>query len=317
MADTPTNTAGTSAVETPAESNAAETQETSTEASDTEASPVQQDLQAAPKTPIKAEVQRLKKLKLKIDGREYEENLPFEFDDKPEIKEYLERHLQKAKAFDKRSQEYSQLTKEVGTFLEDLKKNPKKVLGDPNIGLDLKKLAASIIEEEIENSKKSPEQLQREKLEEKLKSIEEERKKEKEEFQRKEFERLQAQEYERYDIQISQALEKSDLPKSPYVIKKIADYMLMGLNEGMDISPADVLPLVRNEIQSDLHEMFKVMPAEVIEKIVGKDVFAQVRKRSIAKSKEVAPLKSVKDTGGGKKDDAPKGKQSFKDFFKI
>ena len=139
----------------------------------------------------------------------------------------------------------------------------------------------------------------------------------------REFARLQELEFERYDSLISNALDTSDLPKSPYVVKKIADYMLLGLNEGIDVSPQDVLPLVRDEIQSDLREMFTVMPDEVIEKIVGKDVFNRVRKKNLAKAKATpSPVRSsVKDTGAAAKPaDASKGgaqKKSFRDFFGV
>jgi hypothetical protein len=275
------------------------------------------DLSADPKLPkaeAKKEAARIKKLKLKVDGKELEEEVNLDDD------EYLTKQLQLAKAAQKRMGEYANLEKQVKAFLDELKKNPRKVLSDPNIGIDVKQLAASIIEEEIENSKKSPEQLEREKLETRLRELEEERKKEKEDFQTKEFERLQQQAYERYDMQMSQALEKSDLPKSPYIIKKMADYMLMGLNEGLDITPEDVLPLVREEMQNDLKQMFAVMPDEVIESIVGKDVFNRIRKKSVAKAKTPpTPLKSsVKDTGGTNKGEAtPVKKQSFRDFFGV
>ncbi len=265
---------------------------------------------------VKAEIKKLKSLKLKVDGKE--QNVEFD----PNDDEFLTRELQKSRAFEKRAQEYSQLEKEVRSFIEDLRKNPKKVLSDPNIGLDIKKLAAEIIEEEITNSQKSPEQLAKEKLEGELKSLKEEREKEKEEMQKKEFERLQEREFERYDTLMTKSLEKSDLPKSPYVVSKMADYLIMGIQNGIDVTPDDVLPLVREEIQNDIKQMFAVMPDEVIENIVGKDIFSRIRKKNIAKTKAppVPVNKLVKDTGGtGKPVDksAASKKQTFKEFFKV
>jgi len=270
----------------------------------------------------KKEAARIRKLKLKVDGQELEEELPFELDDNPEVVEYMTRQLQLSKAAQKRMAESSQLQKEVKYFLEELRKNPKKVLADPSIGIDVKQLAAQIIEEEIANAQKSPEQLEKERLENELKALQEEREREREEAREKEFARLQEMEYERYDTLISKAIETSDLPKSPYVVKKIADYMLLGLNEGIDVSPEDVLPLVRDEIQNDLREMFAVMPDEVIEKIVGKDVFNRVRKKNVAKAKSAPqPVKSaIKDTGASAKASASANdaqKKTFRDFFGV
>lgn len=278
--------------------------------------------EAAESTAAKKEAARIKKLRLKVDGQELEEELPFEIDDNPEAVEYMTRQLQMSKAAQKRMGEHAQLQKEVKYFLDELRKNPRKILSDPTIGIDVKQLAAQIIEEEIANSQKSPEQLEKERLEAELRSLQEEREQEREELRQKEFSRLQEIEYERYDNLMSKALETSDLPKSPYVVKKMADYMLLGLNEGIDVSPEDVLPLVREEIQNDLREMFAVMPDEVIEKIVGKEVFSRVRKKNVAKAKAApTPVKSaIKDTGASTKGATNANsaeKKSFRDFFGV
>ena len=262
----------------------------------------------------------LKSLRLKVDGKEYDEALPFEIPDDEESKEWMKRNLQMSKMGAKRAQEFSTLEKEVKTFIDELRKNPRKILADPNIGIDIKKLAAEVIEEEISNSQKSPEELKREGLERELKDLKEAREKEKEDGKTREFERIQQESFERYDMLIGQALDKSDLPKSPYVVKKIADYMLLGLQNNIDVNPSDVLPIIRDEIQSELKEMFAVMPEEVIEQIIGKDVFNRVRKKNIGKAKTKAPVtaqNATQDTGKTTatqpKKDAPK--QSIKDFF--
>ena len=301
----------------------------SSESSELESSQAAEGLESAAAEGEAAEAQatqaaaaRIRKLKLKVDGQELEEELPFDLDDNPEAVEYMTRQLQLSKVAQKRMAEYSQLQKEAVSLVETLRKNPRKVLSDPSIGIDVKQLAAQIIEEEIANAQKSPEQLEKERLENELKSLQEEREREREEAREKEFSRLQEMEYERYDTLISKAIETSDLPKSPYVVKKIADYMLLGLNEGIDVSPEDVLPLVRDEIQNDLREMFAVMPDEVIEKIVGKDVFNRVRKKNVAKAKSAPqPVKSaIKDTGVASKASASSSdaqKKTFRDFFGV
>lgn len=296
-------------------------QESGEQAQAQEAAEVLNDPNAS-KAEIKAAQKMLKKLTLKIDGEEVEEELPFEIPDTDEAKNYMRRELQMGKMGQKRAQEKSQIEKEVVKFIEDLRKNPRKALSDPAIGLDLKQLATQIIEEEIENSKKSPEQLEKEKLQAELQALRDEREKEKKESQEKEIARMKDEAFERYDMLMSQTLEKSDLPKSPYVIKKMADYMLLGLQNGKDITPEDVLPLVREEIQDDLKQMFAVMPDEVVEKLIGKDKLNSLRKKNIMKAKQVNPaLKGsakIADTGKIKveaKD--PKSKQTFKDYFKL
>lgn len=270
----------------------------------------------ASKSEKKAAEKQLKKIKFQVDGQEYEE----EYD--PNDENYIREQLQMAKVSRKRMQEKASIEKDVIRFIEDLRNNPKKALSDPALGMDLKKFAQSIIEEEIENSKKSPEQLEKEKLQAELQAIREEREREKTENQQKEFERIKEQEYERYDLLMSQALEKTDLPKSPYIVKKMADYMLLGLQMGKEVTPEDVIPLVREEMQDDLKQMFAVMPDDVVEKLIGQEKLNSIRKKNIAKAKQAnnpAVKAGNKVTDTGKKPETKEVNKTvnFKDFFKF
>ena len=268
----------------------------------------------------RAEIKYLNKLKLKVDGQDYDEELPFELPDDPEVIAYMTKQLQMSKMAQKRAQSYSQLENNVNTFIEELQRNPRKTLSDPRFGIDLKKIAAEMIEEEINNSKKSPEQLKSEQLEAELKEFKEQRDKDKKSSEEREFERLQQQEAERYDVSMSRALEKSDLPKSPYVVKKMADYMLLGLQNGIDVSPEEVLPLVREEIMEDIKSMFAVMPEDVIEGIIGKDTIKKIRAKNVANAKKASAAgpRQIVDSGkSGVKAGAAADKQTFKKFFGI
>ena len=151
-----------------------------------------------------------------------------------------------------------------------------------------------------------------------------EQEKQKEEFRSKEMTRLQEQEFQRYDMLMGQALDGSDLPKSPYVVKKMADYMIMAIDNGYDVQPADILPIVREEILGDIQSMFSVMPAEVISKVIGKETYDKVRKHKLSKTRKskstAATKKKATDVGVA----APKAatsdgkeKMDFKDFFGV
>lgn len=276
------------------------------------------------KKEIQNEVKRLKKLKLKFNGREIEEELPFEIDDNPANIEYMQRQLQMAKLGQQKSQDYSNLQKQVSAFVEELKKNPRKALANPNIGIDLKQLAAEILQEEIENSQKSPDQIKAEQLENKLREIEEERAREKEESQKVELERLTNQAYERYDMLMSKALDESDLPKSPYVVKKMADYMMLAIQNDLDVTPSDIVPIIKEEVLNDFKQMVGVMPAENLQAFFGKDVIDKVRKHNLAKvkKKQTSAALGKKDIDVGASKVAPKKKedvkpQTFKDFFGV
>lgn len=264
----------------------------------------------------------LRELKLKVDGKEYSEKLPFDLPDDPAAIEYMQKQLQMSKMGQSRAQQSAELQKEFLSFIEELKSNPKKALANPMIGVDLKKLAVQVIEEDIENSKKSPDQLEKEKLQAEIKELREKQELDKKDWEEKEFSRLQEVEYDRYESKMVKALEGSDLPKSPYVVKKMAEYMLLGLQEGKNLDPEDVLPLVRDEISSDIKEMFAAMPDEVIEGLIGKDKIESLRKKKIAKAKTPPPTpvaKQLQDVAKTVKKaaSAPGKKQSYKDFFKM
>ena len=79
------------------------------------------------------EAARLRSLRLKVDGREIDEELPFEIPDDPEAVEYMKRHLQMSRMGTKRAQEYAQLEKEIRQLITEGTKNPRKLLKELSI----------------------------------------------------------------------------------------------------------------------------------------------------------------------------------------
>lgn len=270
----------------------------------------------------KAEVKRIKKLRLKIDNRDFDEDLPFEIDDTPAAREYMTRNLQLSKMGQKRAQEKANLETEVIKFINELKTNPKRALSNPNIGVDIKALAKEIIEEEIANMAKTPDQLAKEQLENELKQMKEQRERDKQTSYQQELARMEQQEFQRYDMLVSKALDDQKLPRNPYIVKKMADYMLSALQDGIDAAPEQVAKVVKDEMMGELRSLMDVLPEEVLEEYIGKDILNKIRKRRVATAKTAPPTplsKSIQDVGRPK--DAPKAsdgpKKSYKDFFGI
>lgn len=279
----------------------------------------------ADKTLTKAEKvveKRLKKLTLKYNGQEYDEELPFEIPDDAKSIEYMKKHLQMSKLSQSKSQDLSTLEKQIAEFAKALKEDPESVLTDPAIGIDMKKLAAKIIERDIENSKKTPEQIKLEEAQSQLKKLQSETKREKEEAKKRDFDKMIEQSYQMYETQLNEALSKTTLPKSPAVVNKIADYMEFAVKNKIQVSVSDIMPIVEADFREELKQMFSVMPEDVIEEFVGKEVFNKVRKKNLAKAKAAQPPTPVKaavrDVGQtGKVDKEAKPKQSFKQFFGV
>lgn len=293
-----------------------ESQEAEVDASEEAEAKEKEEAPAKKQTKTEKEIEkRIKKLKLKVDGKEIEEELDLDNE------EELIRHLQMSKMGQKRAQEKAQLEKELQSFFGELQRDPLSLLAK-EMGMDVNQLIQSYIDQQLEQAQKSPEQIEREKLESELKALRDEREKEKETLKTRELERLQQQEFERYDMLMDKALSASTLPKSPYVVKKLADYMLVGLEAGYDVTPEDVIPLVEQELNTDLQELFQSLPEDRIEGLLGEQVLNKLRKRRISKAKEAQAAvakPAIADTGKSNepKPKESKDKKSFKDFFGV
>jgi hypothetical protein len=268
---------------------------------------------AAPKA---EEKKRLKQLQLKIDGEELLEDLPFEVDE--EHAEYMKKNLQLSKKAQKSMQESANMKSQVQQFVDLLTKDTKAAL--KQLGIDPKQFAAQVIEEELAKEAMSPEQRELEEHKAELKRIQEERKREKDEFEKREFDRLQQQEYERIDSKMSATIEKSGLPKSAYVMKKMAQYMVDGMEMGVNLEPEDVIDLVKAEVHDDIRELVQSLGEDSVEQFIGKDVLDKIRKKNISKSKQTpAAVKAAIKDVGAKSKEAPKAQEKvdMKKFFGI
>jgi hypothetical protein len=286
----------------------------SSEAPQADQSQAPQAPEAAPAAPAVEAKKRIKQLQLKIDGEESTEDLPFEVDE--EHSEWLKKNLQLSKKAQKSMQSEAGLRSQVDQFVKSLKGDTKNTL--KQMGIDPKEFAAAIIEEEMQQMAMTPEQRERAELQAKLKQLEEERKAEKEDFDKREYERLTQQEYERIDNQMTAVIDTAGLPKSPYVVKKIAQYMSDGLKYGVDLQPQDVIGLVKEEVQSDIKDLINAL-GDGAEEFLGKEIFDKARKKNIAKAKQTpASIKAaIKDVGSKKSESKAPEKQSMRDFFKI
>ena len=273
------------------------------------------------------EKKRVNSLMLKFNGKEYEEKLPFEIDE--EHSDWMRKQLQLSKMSQSKAQEYTNsqkemqsLQNEVVAFMQELKTNPRKALANPMIGIDIKQLAADILEEEIENSRKSPDQLEKEQYQRELKALRDER-----EAEKKQTESLQEQAtlerlYDKYDTMISSALDANpDLPTTPYIVDKMTKYMAIAVDEGYEPDMSIISNIVRDEINEDIQHLLRVLPVDKVEALIGKDVLNKLRTSRLAGAKKVpAPVKSsIKDVAAKKSiaSSTPAQKVSIKDFFGV
>jgi len=286
------------------------------EASDEELAEVLADGESSEEEVAEAQEELVRRLSLKINGKETEFDLSSD-DDLEKLREFA----QKGEGADQKFQEAAQLRKQMESFVQLMQEDPIKALQE--LGHDPDMIAEAHMQKRIEEMKKSPEQLELEKL---RAEIEQERKKA-EKLENEKFEAEQARIQEEYsrqlDVDITNALESSELPKSAYVVKRLAENLIIGLEKNPDITVADVLPVVEKQIKGEIQQMFGAMPEDVIERILGDETSNRLRKRRLKRMKKTPQTASqVKPTGQSeiKKAQAEAAKsekpKNAKDFFK-
>lgn len=290
-----------------------ESSEEQVEASGEESSEeVQEALEeATPKEIEKAKQSLKKKYKLKVDGEELEEELS---------DEDIVRELQLAKKARKEIQSSARLKKEVEGLLDLLRRDPAAVLSDPAIGIDPKQFAQELLTKHLEEEAKDPAIREREKLEKELEALREQMKTESERRQQEEYEREVARAERELEDQVTEAIETSGLPKSPYILKKMADVMISAMENSINISPKQAINIVRKEMNNDIKELFSASPDDVLEQLIGKDNIKRLNKKSLANLKKAVPTaNSIKPTGkvaAPAETDNQGDKQSIKDWLR-
>jgi hypothetical protein len=269
------------------------------------------------KEPIKASNKR--SLDIKVNGKSRKVDL--DFDNEDEIKGYLSKAFGADEAFQKSAAE----RKQVEAFIKELKTNPLAILRNKELGLNLRELAEKVLLEDLEDEAKSPEQKELESLKKQLTERDTKAKELEEEKRSSELARLQEKQFTEFDNQITDALSKYSVPKTPYVVKRIADTMLevaqlmddKGNPMYPDATVDDIMPYVEEQIQKEISQMFEAFPTETLEKLVGKTHLNKMRNNRVAKIKQTATASQIKDTGNAAKPPETKAekKSSFKSVF--
>lgn len=263
----------------------------------------------------------LKELEIKYNGKTEKIQLPFEIPE--EHADYMRRQAQMAKMGQSKAQEAAAWERDTMAFLNELKTNPRKVLSNPHLGVDLKKIAAEILEEELENAQKSPEQLEKEEYMKKLKEYEE-----KEAAREKEIEEMKKQKiiedaYAQYDAAMTQAMEQYDIPKTPVAIYEMAHLMSLEIKRGYEPDMEAIAQIVHEKhsaVETASIEKLKKKSLAELKKLLGEEIFEQERKERVAKVKKtpVSAKQAAPDVGKTeKKEEKPAQKLAYKDFFGL
>jgi hypothetical protein len=257
-----------------------------------------------------AKVEMIRQLKLKIDGEEFDEELPFEVS--PEHAEYLKKKLELASVAQKRMQQSAEYKKqneqvqnEIKDFVLALREDPEAILADPNLGVDLKALAERIMAKELEEAAKPEEQKEKEALERKLQELEhakakleEERLKQEKTIKMKELRAEEDRIAAQMQNEITEEIQNNGLPNDPEMLKLVASNMRAALRFGVNVSVREIVPFVKKELYENAKKQLASLSDDEIAEFIGSDRLNTIRKNMIKRLKsEVPSADQIKDQG--------------------
>jgi hypothetical protein len=231
----------------------------------------------AQKEAIKEEI---RKMKLKVNGREVEM-------DEGEVI----RRAQLAESAQQRYQEAAQLKKQAEQFFEALLQDPKSVLMHPDVAqkINFRELAEEYLSTELKRELMDPVERELEELREFKRKQEEEltnkQKQEQETVKQRQIREMQQRAAKEYDTKITEALSQSNLPKTAYTVKRVAEILLNAQKSGFDMDIPTAVDMVREGYNTDLQAMIGNLPPDMIIKMFGDDLIKKLRKHDLAQLK--------------------------------
>lgn len=221
-------------------------------------------------------IANIKKLKLKVDGEEFEEEIDLN-DEARLIKE-----LQLARAAKKRMAEASEKSKKAWSIIEQFEKDPMELISKHPKGFEI---AEQILLKKLQDEMMTPEE--KAALTEKS-ELEQLRAWKKEQEDRALAEKAQIEEAryaEHYQKMIIGALEQSQLPKSPELVKRLAYLIKKNEEIGIELDATDLANELKSEMQGVLKALTKDSDAATLLGLLGDDIAKKIRKHDIEKLK--------------------------------
>lgn len=238
----------------------------------------------------KAITQSMKeKFKLKVDGEDFEEEL--DWNDKDSIRN----KLQMAHAAKKRMTEAAEAKKKAYEIVKKFDEDPESML--KRLGPRGREIAEKYLLAQIQDEMLSPEEkeyrstkAERDQLKKEKEDAEAERTKTASEAKENEY-------AQNFQTTIITALNKSGLPKTPELVKRMASTMHKNLELGLELTPDDLVAEVRADIQKLVKSIIGDSDGEHLISMFGEDVAKKIRMSDLKKLKE----KQSQVYGGGPK----------------
>ena len=215
--------------------------------------------------------------KVKIDGQE-----------KEVTQEELIRNYQAMRASQKKFEEASSYRKQAQRAFELLQTDTARVLKES--GVDPRKFAEEYLAGVLEQEAMDPAECERYQLQQELEELRRFKQDQEQAAQQQKQAELGAVYAQDLKAKTEQATQNAGLPNSKVVISKIGQYMMDAIDKGWEnVEPADVVSLVKEDLESDLKELLRSADDDKLANLVGDDTVKRLRKADVEKVRAAAP----------------------------
>jgi len=248
-------------------------------------------------------VANLKKFKLKVDGEEVEEELDLNDE------ESLRQRLQLAKAAKKRMAEAVNAKRQAVEIIKAFEADPETML--KRLGTKGREIAEKYLLSQIKEEMMTPEQKQRMAEETELQQLRREKEERIANAEKEKVASLEKKYVDDFQNTIISAIQKTGLPKTPELVKRMAAIMAKNLDYGLELSPEDLALEVKNEVILNLKSIVGDSDGEALIGMLGDDVAKKIRKYDVKKIKEqqekfiTKPNEKRQSSGKSHKNDRP------------
>lgn len=203
--------------------------------------------------------------------------------------EDIARDYSKWKSADQKFREAAEARKSLESFYEALQKDPEKVLADPRLPVDRRKLAEKWMLEAVEAELKQsdPRDVKLTEMEQRLKDYEEKERHAAEEAKRAEHEQLVTQRKTEIAKVFEAAIAASPLTKHPEsraaLLREMALYTRIAKERGENPSPEEIVDHIHNTRFHQMHTLANSMAGEELIEFLGQDVVQKIRQADLAR----------------------------------
>lgn len=207
--------------------------------------------------------------------------------DEPEVL----RRAQMSSSADERFQQAAEMRKEAEQFFELLRTNPKEILLHPEIAkqINFRQLAEEYLGNELTREMMDPAERELQDLREYKRKQDEATENAKKETLTKAQQAEMAQHQQRaakqIDEQLTEVLAKSNLPKDPEVVKRVAELMYQAGQKGYELDAQTAVDIVRERSQNYLQSLTSKLDGEGLMKFLGDDLVKKIRKHDLSRLK--------------------------------